>query len=47
LLAIRVGHARTSAARFRLKRQADIDRLLRTLLALRRTGSAADALAQK
>jgi trehalose 6-phosphate phosphatase len=47
LLAIRVGHARTSAARFRLKRQADIDRLLRTLLALRRTGSASDALAQK
>lgn len=37
LLAIRVGTKRTSAARYRLKRQADMDRLLRTLLALRPT----------
>lgn len=37
LLAIRVGTKRTSAARYRLRRQADIDRLLRTLLALRAT----------
>ncbi len=35
LLAIRVGTKRTSAARYRLKRQADMDELLRRLLALR------------
>ncbi|MBI2833468.1 MAG: trehalose-phosphatase [Acidobacteria bacterium] len=36
LLAIRVGAASASHARFRLKRQAEIDELLRTLLELRR-----------
>lgn len=35
LLAIRVGTSRKSAARYRLRRQSDIDRLLRTLLKLR------------
>ncbi len=35
LLSIRVGRSRTSSAPYRLERQADIDRLLRTLLALR------------
>jgi trehalose 6-phosphate phosphatase len=40
LLAIRVGTKRISAARYRLPRQAQIDRLLRTLLALRSAGSA-------
>ena len=42
LLAIRVGAARVSRARFRLRAQADIDALLETLLALRtrQSGSA-------
>jgi trehalose 6-phosphate phosphatase len=35
LLAIRVGHSRKSAAHFRLNTQADIDVLLRALLAVR------------
>lgn len=35
LLSIRVGPSRTSKARYHLRRQADIDRLLRALLALR------------
>lgn len=41
LLAIRVGTARASRARYRLKAQTDIDALLRTLLALRTRRSAA------
>jgi trehalose 6-phosphate phosphatase len=39
LLAIRVGTKRRSAARYRLPRQADIDELLRRLLALRPTAA--------
>jgi trehalose 6-phosphate phosphatase len=35
LLAIRVGTSRQSAARYRLRRQSEMDRLLRTLLKLR------------
>ena len=39
LLSIRVGPSRTSRARYRLERQADIDALLRALLILRQGGS--------
>jgi trehalose 6-phosphate phosphatase len=41
LLAIRVGRAASSRARYRLRTQGDIDRLLRLLLALRASGPGA------
>jgi trehalose-phosphatase len=46
LLAIRVGRAGETRARFRLARQTDIDALLRALLALRSGGGAAAAPSQ-
>jgi trehalose 6-phosphate phosphatase len=41
LLAIRVGSAGSSRARYQLRAQADVDRLLQTLLSLRASPSAA------
>jgi trehalose 6-phosphate phosphatase len=46
LLSIRVGSSRTSAARYRLERQTDIDALLRRLLRLRRGSGQLSAISR-